>query len=617
MPKTRKQPDGPPGTRANANPRVRWRNQGGELRAYADLRDLGGGRVALIPPNEHFGTTDPEIAEELISELIAKLKQERKDQILLGLDPNANLAEFCIHHLEARAREAEQELDDDNLERPESWVDRWQAITEKYLERAVTFFCRVQFATDENPDPEPRPRNLKTISVEDVEAFVEWLKEQPSGRRGRVLGKGSRRHHLSALSSVFKRAIGEGKLKQGSNPVAGLMRKPKAPPSKTPWLEIDELALVLESARVLAAEKPAAGGRAVLHCAYELIATFILTGAREDEIRRLRVEHLDFDADLIDIPGTKTELSNRAMPMHPQLREILFPYVHRLEGSRGLLFTTAATKPIGDWRKTLDAVAVRAGFQKGSIRTRMFRTSYITHRLACIDSGAPIEPYKVAREVGHSDLAMIMKVYGRVQRRRVRLQEFAFRTDAIGAVLQPRLRAIYAPPPRARTGAHEHTELYRQFHEATAGLTVQDVVAATGIPKATVKRLRAGGFQTLQGRTRARILSYLGLAENDADLHTAKGSTAALPVPERLKTLKDDELVRRLLERTAGLSAQEVTAFTGISIASFNRLRSGRFGTLQPKTRARIDASLAEADQAPMDKGHTRVLAKALGNSCR
>ena len=135
--------------------------------------------------------------------------------------------------------------------------------------------------------------------------------------------------------------------------------------------------------------------------------------------------------------------------MHPQLSEILLPHVQRLGRLDGLLFTTASGAPIGDWRKVWDAIATRAGFSKGQIRTRVFRTSYITHRLACIDQGAPIDPYQVAREVGHSSLAMIMKVYGRVQRRRVRMEELAFRTEVIGPDLQPRLQALHSPPPPA------------------------------------------------------------------------------------------------------------------------------------------------------------------------
>ena len=466
------------------------------MRAYADLRDLGGGRTALIPEGEVRATTDPEIAEHLLVQLMTELAEERKNRVLLGLNPDADLAEFSVYHLEEKASSGE-------------YRQQYLEISATYLARAVAFFSRFQRATPEDPEPEPRPRNLAAIGVPDVREFHEWLKTQPNGRGG-LLGRGSRRHHLSALSGVFRRAISEGILPAGSNPVSALMDKPKAKKSDTPWLEVDELALLLESARVLVEQDRASGRRPPLPCAYEFVATFMLTGAREDEIRRLEIDHVDFEADVIDIPGTKTEGSNRTMPLHPQLREILLPYVESLDRSSGRLFTTEAGEPVGDWRKTLDAIATRAGFPQGRIRTRVFRTSYITHRLACIDHGAPIDPYQVAREVGHASLAMIMKVYGRVQRRRVRMENLAFRVESIGPTLQARLEALSAPqPPRERRGVEEGMDLVRRFVEAASGMSHAAVTKATGIPTPTVQRLRRGKQPTVQGRTKERILAFL------------------------------------------------------------------------------------------------------------
>lgn len=484
----------PPG--AKENPRIRWRNQGGSLRAYAELRDLGGGQPALIPEGDSRGTTDPEIAEQLLLVRMTKLAEGRRNRALLGLNPDADLAEISIYHLKEKAATGDYQ---------QQWLD----ISATYLARAVAFFTRYQRATEKNPEPDPCPRNLATIGVPDIRQYHEWLKTQSNGRGG-VLGRGSRRHHLNVLSGVFRRAISEGKLPLGGNPVAALLDKPKAPKSETSWLEVDELGLLLESARTLMEQERAADRRPALPCAYELVATFILTGAREDEIRRFQIRHLDFDADIIDIPGTKTEGAKRSMPMHPHLREILLPYVESLGRTSGYVFTTTAGEPVGDWRKTLDRIATRAGFAKGRIRTRVFRTSYITHRLACIDHGAPIDPYQVAREVGHASLVMIMKVYGRVQRRRVRMEELAFRVERIGPALQERLQALSEPPPpRERRGVKEATALVGRFVDATSGMSTTETAAATGIPVPTVRRLRGGKQPTLQGRTKDRIISYL------------------------------------------------------------------------------------------------------------
>jgi integrase len=476
--------------------RIYWRNQGGASRAYADLRDLGGGLVALIPPNEKRATTDPEVAEELLLQRVNTLKEQRRNRVLLRMDPEADLARYVDHHLQAKAESGR-------------YSATWLESTRVYLARAVAFFTRYQRATEDNPDPEPHPRNLAAISVPDVSEYAAWLKTQSNGRGG-VLGPGSRRHHLNVLSGLFRRAISEGRLNLGRNPVASLLDKPNAPQSRTSWFEADELALLLESARRFVSQPPGARSRRPLPCAYEFLATFILTGAREDEIRRLQIDHVDFDADVIEIRGTKTELSDRIVPLHPQLREILEPYVVRLGRSTGHLFTTESCKPIRDWRKTLDAIALRAGWARGQVRTRAFRTSYITHRLACIDAGAPIDPYQVAREVGHTDLKLIMKVYGRVQRRRIRKEELAFRVEDIGPALEPRLHALDSPPQRAQDlHDRERTVLVQRFLAATAGISKRRLQAATGISQPTIARLRSGRQGTVQGRTELRIRQFL------------------------------------------------------------------------------------------------------------
>lgn len=485
------------GETSSRKSRIYWRNQGSVDRAYADLRDLGGGLVALIPPNEKRATTDPEIAEELLLQRVTTLKEQRRNRVLFGLDPDADLAQYIEHHLQAKAESGR-------------YSAAWLQSTRVYLARAVAYFTSYQRATEEFPKPEPRPRNLATIGVTDVGEYARWLKTQPN-RRGGVLGPGSRRHHLNVLSGLFRRAISEGKLKPGQNPAASFLDKPSAPRSRTTWFEADELALLLESARRLVSQPRGAGRRGPLSCAYELLATFILTGAREEEIRRLQIGHVDFDAKLVEVPGTKTELSDRLVPLHPQLHEILEPYVARLDRSGGHLFVTDSGEPIGDWRKTLDAIAMRAGWSRGQIRTRAFRTSYITHRLACIEAGAPIDPYQVAREVGHADLRLIMTVYGRVQRRRIRMVELAFRVDAIGPGLRPRLDALDVPPQHPLED-RKRVSLVQRFLAATAEMSTRGLQAETGISQPTIVRLRSGRQRTVKGKTELRIRQFMDAA---------------------------------------------------------------------------------------------------------
>lgn len=466
------------GTRARKS-RIYWRNQGGVLRAYADLRDLGGGQVALIAKGEKRATTDPVIAEELLRQRLNDLTEKRRNRVLLGIDPEADLESYVHRHLQLKAESGE-------------YSEKWLTNSKTYLDRAVDFFTQHQHASDAEPDPDPRPRNLASISAQDVHAYTRWLKDQPN-KRGGTHGKQTIRHHLHALSNVFKRAISEGKLSMGHNPVAAMMDKPTVPLSTTRLLEVEELTLLLESARTL--PRGGAGGRERLLCAYELVATFALTGLRENEARHLDIRDVDFGAACIDVRGTKTRGSVRTVPLHPQLADILHPYVQRLRRRSGPLFTGRKDGPFGTWTGTLDAIAARVGYAPGEVRTRRFRVSYATHRSTCdgVDSNT------VRLELGHGSLAMMERVYARAQRRSRRMgAEMAFRVDNLGpehAETVAKLRTGWEP---SAGQAAQRRELVQRFLEAVKGMSAPQVEALTGISAQTVNRCRAGqdGAQT-------------------------------------------------------------------------------------------------------------------------
>jgi integrase len=418
--------------RGLSRPRIRWRDQGGEARAYADLRSLGGGQPALIPPGQTRATTDPEIAEILFDQLVRKFMAREKKKILHALASGPDLTDFAGHYSAELA--ASDDYDADELRELDAC-----------LVRVVDYFTRWQHASPRQPEPLQRRRPLALIGVPDIYAFNEWLNSMPD-QEGNQLTAESRRAHLYALSGVFHTAISKGKLPMGSNPVAGLIRDIGRRSRETEWLGVGELALLLESARTLMCEAQAPGAVRPLPCLYELVATLMLTGAREGEITRLQVRHLDFGSHTIHIPDSKTGRAARSIPMHAQLREILWPYVQRLGRTIGHVFTTTSGEPIYSWLGMLDLIAKRAGFLEGQIRTPVFRTSYIIHRLACMDLGVPINPKKVAREVGYSTPAARKKVFARVQYGRARKDELAFPPDAIGPHLTARLQALYSPP---------------------------------------------------------------------------------------------------------------------------------------------------------------------------
>lgn len=476
--------------------RIYWRNQGGKLRAYADLRDLGGGQVALIPKGEKRAATDPAIAEELLRQRLNDLAEKRRSRVLLGIDPDAELASYAIRHLQLKAESGE-------------YSDRWLAISKKHLDRAVAFFTRYQHASDAEPDPEPRPRNLAAISATDVQAYAKWLRDQGNGRGG-TQGKQT----IRAVQSLQARDQ-RGDRGHGTKSGRGDDGQPTVPLSTTKPFEAEELALLLESARTL--PRGGAGGRERLLCAYELIATFALTGLRENEARHLDIRDVDFGAACIDVRGSKTRGSIRTVPLHPQLADILHPYVQRLRRRSGPLFTGRTGGPFGTWTGTLDAIAARVGYAPGEVRTRRFRVSYATHRSTCdgVDSNT------VRLELGHGSFAMMERVYARAQRRSRRMgAEMAFRIEALGpehAETVAKLRSGWEPSAGQRA---QRRELVQRFLEAVKGKSAPQVEALTGIPVPTVKRFRAGqgGAQTAN---LGKMREYLARLHGDGDADPA------------------------------------------------------------------------------------------------
>ncbi|MFL5384872.1 MAG: tyrosine-type recombinase/integrase [Longimicrobiaceae bacterium] len=414
------------------------------------------------------------MAEELLRQRVNELVRRRRDRVLLGIEPDADLTEYAIYHLRVI-----QDLDE--------YSHAWLTVTEAHLARAVEFFTRYQYATQENREPEPRSRNLAAIGVRDTSAYVRWLKCLPNGR-GSTLGSQAVRHHLSALSKLFKRAISEGKLPMGQNPVAAMLDKPKIPPSTTQLLEVPELALLIESARTLPM-RCGAGARKPLECAYPLIATLALTGIRDGEARRLKIQDLDFEARCIEVRGTKTRGSVRTVPMHPQLEDILKTHVNKLGRTSGPVFPGRKGGVIGQWTGTLDMVASRSGHARGEIRTRRFRVSYATHRSTCDG----VDANTVRLELGHGSLAMMERVYTRAQRRSSRMGiEMAFRTECLGSEhhgILAKLRGGWTP---GTEGQDQRIDLVHRFLTAIHGMSAPQVEAVTGVPDATVNRLRAG-----------------------------------------------------------------------------------------------------------------------------
>ena len=405
------------------HPRLYWRKRGKVPRAYGDFRDfsdVGGGREALIPSGKATATSDPEIAEQLITERLSELHKLRRNKALLGVDRQATLSEFASYHLVQKAKAGRVTED-------------WLADSERRLQVAIDFFGE--------------ERDLASIRVSDIQKFVNELRERPNGRGGTLSG-GTIRHYLNVLSNLYRRAASEGYVPPGHNPVSALVEKPQARRREARWLEVHEAALLLESARTYVPDDPVTPSAPI----YPILATFLLTGGRKKEVLGLALDDVNFERSLItfrpnEYRRLKTSTSHRSVPIWPQLQEILKPYVlEQQDPTDGLLFPSPwfsdEERVIQNLRKVLDTVAHKAGWDAGDITPKMFRHTYCAARLQTLDRGAPVSPWTVAQEMGHGGRQLVDRVYGHLGQVRHRSEVVEFRVDQHREELGERLEAL-------------------------------------------------------------------------------------------------------------------------------------------------------------------------------
>lgn len=417
--------------RKKAKTRIYWREQGTERRAYADFRDMGGGREALKLPGEPRATTDSVIAEKLVADRLAELQAGKRNAVLLGVKRQAKLGPFVAEHLVKKAQSGK-------------FSDSWLADSERMLRLAAE-----HFGSD---------RDLATINVTDVSDWARSLSQRSNGRcvgrcGGRckdgcgTLGGGAVRHHLNVLSNVYRRAQSEGCVPPGFNPCAALIDKPSGNAEEAEWLEVHEAALLLESARTYTAKR----ADMAMPFIYPLIATYLLTGGRETEVLGLEVGDVNFERKTVTFRPNqwrrlKTRTSHRTVPLWPQLESILRDYLRAGDSPRvgGLLFPSV--KPgagmVTDFRKALDAVAERAGWKAGEVRSKAFRHTYCAARLQTLDRGAPVSQFVVGKELGHGGDALVKRIYGHMGTVRHRSEVMEYRVEQHSAALGGRIQLM-------------------------------------------------------------------------------------------------------------------------------------------------------------------------------
>src|SRR6059036_611922 len=317
--------------------RIYWRERGGTKRAYADLRDyadVGGGREAIVAPGEKLATPDETTAQVLLARRLEQLDAARRGRALHGETRQVTLADFAASHLVAKAES-------------QKFTEHWLEVTEKCLHRAAGFFGA--------------DRDLASITVADVRRWTKYLLAMRNGRKG-TMSASSVRHHLSCLSNLYKRARAERVVPSGYDPVGDFDEKPSPRRAEAKWLEMPDAAVLLEAARTY---RPASGkgGWRPVSFAYQLIATFLLTGGRESEVLGLEVDDVSLDRGVVTFRPNgwrrlKTITSHRSVPLWPQLRAIPERYLAERPPSRLLFprYRTGAEAILTDFRKLLDEI---------------------------------------------------------------------------------------------------------------------------------------------------------------------------------------------------------------------------------------------------------------------
>jgi integrase len=133
-----------------------------------------------------------------------------------------------------------------------------------------------------------------------------------------------------------------------------------------------------------------------------------------------------------------------SLPLWPQLREALEHYLAEHPPSRLLFpsYRTGEEAMLTDFRKLLDAVAVRASWKPGEIRSKVFRHTYCAARLQTVDQGAPVSTNTLAREMGHGGETMVRKVYGHLGQVRHRSEAVEYRVEQHQERLKDRLSSL-------------------------------------------------------------------------------------------------------------------------------------------------------------------------------
>jgi integrase len=376
--------------------------RGKEGRLYADLRDLGGGREAMIPHGESYATKDWDVAAKLAAKRVVELEGQQRTKHLLGVERRASLGEFTREWLQYKGR-----------------TDCRTKTLARYDLAFVHLFKVINAET-----------RMDHFAVKDAKKALADLRAVKS-RKGTHLSSTSVKQVLVAMQQVYDHASTEGVVPIDYNPWRMIPKadRPKAAHTKTEFLEIHEAAVLLKACEQIRTRYVALG---------PLVATFLLTGGRLAEVLGLEVGDIDFTRKTVRFRPNKWRPlkagDERSVPLWPQLEQILKAYLSSRQRIGGLLFPGRSRTGVeqmlaGKVHSEIARAAEKAGLVQ-HVSPQVFRVTYCAARLQTLDRGRPVALYTVQKEMGHNSPAMINRVYGR-------LGVYPHRTEGVEYVERP------------------------------------------------------------------------------------------------------------------------------------------------------------------------------------
>lgn len=408
--------------------RIYWKHG----RAYADFRDfadVGGKLLPLIPPGRKYATTEPDEAAVLVADLLRRFESARRAPALalpIAATPTRSappmvppapgvggvtLGAYAAHYLTTRQQEGQ--VTEGHLRNQE-----------QQLHRALAYFGA--------------GRPLASLTTPDVLGYLHHLRTVRS-QRGKPFKADAIRAHIFSLSGLYTMAAEEG---LALNPVRVRRgRLPTPPRGEQVWLDYNDAVTFLEACQTIKLRR----GDLALKFLTQLVATLLLTGGRPAEVYGLEEQDIDFRNQVVRFrPNSwrslKNDGSRRVVPLWPQLRDILRPYLNDRERRRlagevipSLLFPSRSGGLLVNCTKALRQVEAYLGWPQarkqggpGHLTPKAFRHTYCATRLQTTERGMPVSDYQVGLELGQNGPSMVRQVYGHLGRQAPRWDQVLY-----------------------------------------------------------------------------------------------------------------------------------------------------------------------------------------------